>query len=85
MDWLFQMVCSSQYYNKSYSISLFNIFRSPHLIEVFPHYIVPPDPFLIVHLFIIQPCTQVYVLLNSFFGFLWAVVVESTVQRSSPH
>ena len=29
MDKLFQMVCSSQCYSKSCSISLFNIFRSP--------------------------------------------------------
>ena len=83
MGWLFQMVFSSQCYNKSCSISLLKIFRSPHLIEVSPHYIVPFDQFPIVHLFIIQPCTQVYVLLSSFSGFLWAVVVESIVQRSS--
>ena len=33
----------------------------------------------IVYLFIIQPCTQVPVLLSSFSGFLQVIVVENTV------
>ena len=38
----------------------------------------------IIHLSIIQPSIQVYLLLSNFSGFLWAVVIKSTVQRSSP-
>ena len=86
MDRLFQMVCSSLCYSKSSPDSLSLIFFDPLLMKVFPHYIVPYDPFLaIVHLFIIQLCTQVYVLMNCFFGFLQVVVVENTVQMSSSH
>ena len=84
MGWLFQMVYSSQCYSKSCSISLLNIFRSP-VMEVFPPLYSPLRPISIVHLFIIQPCAQVSVLLNSFSGFLWVVIVENTVQMSSPH
>ena len=67
MDWQFQMVCSSQCYSKSCSIFLLNIFRS-FLMEVFPPLYSPFQSISIVHLFIIQPCTQVSVLLSSFFG-----------------
>ena len=70
MDWLFQMVCSSQCYSKSCSISLLNLFRS-HSYGGFSSLYSPLRSMSIVHLSIIQPCTQVYVLLSSFFGFLW--------------
>ena len=68
MDWLFQMVYSSQCYSKSCSISLLNIFRSFHLWRFSS--IIQSSPFIpTVHLFIIQSCTQVSVLLSSFFDF----------------
>ena len=53
--------------------------------EVFPPLYSPLWSIFFVHLFIIQLCTQVSVMLSSFSGFLWAVVVESTIQKSSPH
>ena len=45
MDRQFQMVCSFQCYSKFSPISPCNIFSIPPFIEVFPHYIVPSDPF----------------------------------------
>ena len=87
MNWLFLKVSSSLCYNNSLSIFLcfsFFFFRSPTYGGFFPLY-SPLQSISIVHLFIIQPCTQVSVILSSFSGFLWAVVVENTVQRSSPH
>ena len=84
MNWLFLKVSSLLCYSNSLSLffSLY-FFRScsygvsPPLYS--PHQFIP-----IIYLFFIQPCTQVSVLLSNFSGFLWAVVIESTVQRSSP-
>ena len=85
MNWLFLKVSFSLCYSNSLSLFLcLYFFRSPSY-GVSPPLYSPHQFILIVHLFIIQPCTQVSVLLSSFSGFLWAVVVENTVQRSSPH
>ena len=84
MGRLFQMTCSSQCYSKSCLISLSNIFPIPYLWRFSS--IIQSSPFIpIVHLFTIQPCTQVSVLLSSFSDFLWRIVVDNTIQRSSPH
>ena len=81
MNWLFLKVSSSLCYSNSLSLffSLYFFRSSSH--GVSPPLYSPHQFILIVHLFIIQPCTQVFVLLSSFSGFLWAVVVENTVQR----
>ena len=84
MDRIFQMVCSFQCYSKSCSISLFNIFQSPTY-GGFTILYSPPSFIPTVHLFVIQPCTQVSVPLSSFFDFLEVIVVENTVQGFSPH
>ena len=85
MKWLFLKVSSSLCYSNSLSLFLcLYFFRSPSYGVSPPlynhHKFIP-----IVHLFIIQPCTQVFVLLSTFSGFLWEVVVENTIQRSYPH
>ena len=85
MNWLFLKVSTSLCYSNSLSLSLcLSFFRSPSY-GVSPPLYSPYQFILIVHLFIIQPYTQISVLLSSFSGFLWAVVVENTVQRSSTH
>ena len=85
MNWLFLKVSSSLCYSNSLLLFLrLYFFQSPSY-GVSPPLYNPHQFIPIVYLFIIQPCTQVYVLLSSFSDFLWAVVVENTIQRSSPH
>ena len=81
---LFLEISSSLCYNNSLPISLFQYFSIPSY-GGFPPLYSSLQAISIVHLFIIQPRTQVSVLLSSFSSFLWAVAVENTVQRSSPH
>ena len=85
MNWLFLKVGSSLYYSNSHSLFLCLYFFPSPSYGVSPSLYSPHQFIPIIHLFIIQPCTQVSVILSSFSGFLWAVVVENTVQGSSPH
>ena len=85
MNWLLLKVSVSLCYSNSLSLFLcLYFFRSPSY-GVSPPLYSPYQFIHIIHLFIIQPCTQESVQLSSFSGFLWAVVVENTIQRSSPH
>ena len=65
MNWLFLKVSSSLCYN----ISLQVFFRSP-IYGGFPQLYSPLQSISIIHLFTIQPCTQVSVLLSNFSSFL---------------
>ena len=69
MKLLFLEVSSSPCYSNSLPIFLLQYFRSPSY-GGFPPLYSPLQAISIVHLFIIQPCTQVSVLLSSFSGFL---------------
>ena len=84
MNWLFLKVISSLYYSNFLNVFLLVFFPSSTY-GGFPPLYSPLQSISIVHLFIIQPRTQVSVLLSNFSSFLWAVVVENTIQRSSSH
>ena len=79
MNWLFLKVSSSLCYSNSLSLFLCLYFFKFTSYGVSPPLYSPYQFIPIVYLFIIQPYTQVFVLLSSFSGFLWAVVVENTV------
>ena len=79
MNWLFLKVSSLLCYSNSLSLFLCLYFSPSPSYGVSPSLYSPLQFIPIVHLFIIQPCIQVSVLLSSFSGFLWAVVVENTV------
>ena len=84
MNWLFLKVIFSLCYSNSLNVFLLVFFPSSTY-GGFPSLYSPLQSISIVYLFIIQPRSQVSVLLSSFSSFLWVVVVENTVQRSSLH
>ena len=67
-------------------LSFLSLISNPFFLGGLLHYIVSFYTILIVHMFIIQASTWVYVLLAIFFGSPWMMVVKTTfVQMSSPY
>ena len=89
MNWLFLKVSSSLCYSNLFQYFSTSIFSDPPLMEGFPHYIVPSNPFPSSTCLSSNPVLKYLsywvVVFHHPPVFLWAVVVENTVQTSSPH
>ena len=66
-------------------ILFLSLIFNPFFLGGLEHYIVSFYTIMIVHLFIIQAPTWVYVPLAIFFGFLWMVMVETVLFRGILH